>query len=49
MREWVWMPNARSFHDRYELAKQRGLLGFSSWVLGAEDPAVWNELPRAGH
>jgi spore germination protein YaaH len=23
--------------------------GFSAWVLGAEDPAIWNELPRARH
>jgi spore germination protein YaaH len=47
MREWVWMPDARSFRDRYELTKQRGLVGFSSWVLGAEDPAVWDLLPKA--
>lgn len=47
MREWVWMPDAHAFRDRYELAKQRGLLGFSAWVLGAEDPAVWNALPAA--
>ena len=49
MREWVWMPDARAFHDRYDLARQRGLVGFSAWVLGAEDPAIWNELPRARH
>jgi len=47
MREWVSMPDARAFRDRYELAKKRGLLGFSSWVLGAEDPAVWDVLPKA--
>ena len=47
MREWVWMPEARAFRDRYELVKQRGLLGFSSWVLGAEDPAIWDVLPKA--
>jgi spore germination protein YaaH len=49
MREWVWMPDARAFRDRYDLARQRGLTGFSAWVLGAEDPAVWNELPTARH
>jgi spore germination protein YaaH len=50
MREWVSMPDAHAFRDRYELTKKRGLLGFSAWVLGAEDPAVWNVLPEArGH
>lgn len=45
MREWVFMPDAHSFRDRYALVKQYGLEGFCSWVLGAEDPAVWDELP----
>lgn len=45
MREWVFMPDARSFHDRYALVKQYGLEGFCSWVLGAEDPSIWDELP----
>ena len=45
MREWVSMPDARAFRDRYELAKKRGILGLSAWVLGAEDPAVWDVLP----
>lgn len=49
MREWVWMPDARAFHDRYDLTRRRSLMGFSAWVLGAEDPAVWNELPQARH
>jgi spore germination protein YaaH len=47
LREWVSMPDAHAFRDRYELAKKRGLLGFSAWVLGAEDPAVWDVLPEA--
>lgn len=45
MREWVFMPDAHSFRDRYALVKQYGLEGFCSWVLGAEDPAIWDELP----
>lgn len=49
MREWVFMPDAHSFRDRYEVVKQDGLQGFCSWVLGAEDPAVWSELPEARH
>lgn len=44
-REWVFYPDAHAFRDRYKLMQERGLLGFSSWVLGEEDPAVWDELP----
>jgi spore germination protein YaaH len=47
MREWVFMPDAHSFRDRYALIKQYDLEGFCSWVLGAEDPKVWDELPAA--
>jgi spore germination protein YaaH len=47
MREWVFMPDARAFQSRYDLVKQYGLEGFSSWVLGAEDPKVWDLLPVA--
>ncbi len=47
MREWVFMPDAHSFRDRYAVLKQYGLQGFSSWVLGSEDPKVWDELPNA--
>jgi len=45
MREWVFMPDARGFRERYELVKKHGLDGFSAWVIGAEDPAVWEVLP----
>ncbi len=46
MREWIFYTNARAFHDRYELAKRDGLAGICSWVLGEEDPAIWDTLPR---
>ncbi|WP_430387913.1 glycosyl hydrolase family 18 protein [Dyella sp. 20L07] len=46
MREWVFLPDAHAFRDRYALVKQYGLEGFCSWVLGAEDPAIWNVLPN---
>ena len=45
MREWVFMPDARGFRERYALVKKHGIDGFSAWVIGAEDPAVWDELP----
>ena len=45
-REWVFFTDLRTFRERYELAEQNGLQGFCSWVLGQEDPEIWNYLPR---
>lgn len=45
MREWIFYTDLRTFKDRYELAQQRGLAGFCSWVLGQEDPEIWKFLP----
>jgi spore germination protein YaaH len=47
MREWVFLPDARAFRDRYDVTKQYGLQGFCAWVLGAEDPGIWDVLPEA--
>lgn len=44
-REWVFYDDVHSFHDRYQLVKERNLQGFCAWVLGDEDPAIWNLLP----
>lgn len=45
MREWVFYTDSRTFQERYNLAVERGLQGFCSWVLGDEDPAIWDLLP----
>ncbi|MGC2636380.1 MAG: glycosyl hydrolase family 18 protein [Acidobacteriaceae bacterium] len=45
-REWVYYTDLHTFQDRYELAEENGVQGFCSWVLGTEDPAIWNYLPR---
>jgi spore germination protein YaaH len=45
MREWFFYTNERAFMDRYQLAKQDGIEGVSSWVLGEEDPAIWAAIP----
>ncbi|HTW60331.1 MAG TPA: glycosyl hydrolase family 18 protein [Terracidiphilus sp.] len=45
MREWIFYTDLRTFRDRYQLAAGRGLEGFCSWVLGSEDPEIWNFLP----
>ena len=48
-REWVFYTDGRTFEDRYNLARNRGIQGFCAWVLGDEDPAIWNLLPdRSG-
>ena len=45
MREWVFYTDRRAYMDRYEMAKQAGLQGVCSWVLGEEDPAIWAAIP----
>ncbi|KLD66128.1 glycosyl hydrolase family 18 protein [Dyella japonica] len=47
MREWVFLPDAHAFRDRYDVVKQYGLEGFCAWVIGAEDPNIWEALPDA--
>lgn len=37
----VFIEDARSFNEKLALVKQYGLRGYSVWVLGLEDPAVW--------
>jgi len=46
-REWVFYTDPRTFRARYDLVAERGLQGFCSWVLGKEDPGIWDLLP--GH
>ncbi|HYU51629.1 MAG TPA: glycosyl hydrolase family 18 protein [Gemmatimonadaceae bacterium] len=42
--EWVFLENARSFREKLNLARTYRLRGFSVWVLGPEDPAIWEIL-----
>lgn len=44
-REWIFYTDVRAFRERYTLAKDRHLEGFCSWVLGTEDPGIWDLLP----
>lgn len=44
-REWIFFTDARTFRERYNVVKERGLQGFCSWVLGTEDSAIWDLLP----
>ena len=45
-REWVYYTDARTFQARYSLVTASGIQGFCSWVLGKEDPAIWDLLPN---
>ena len=42
----LWLEDARAFMAKRELVSQYGLRGFSVWLLGSEDPAVWPQLRR---
>lgn len=39
--EHVWIEDARAFNAKLDLVKRYKLRGYSVWVLGTEDPAVW--------
>jgi spore germination protein YaaH len=39
--EHLWIENARAFTAKVELVRKYKLRGYSVWVLGTEDPAVW--------
>jgi spore germination protein YaaH len=38
----IWAENASSFKVKLEQVKSAGVRGYSAWVLGDEDPAVWS-------
>jgi spore germination protein YaaH len=42
--EWIFLENARSFAARLGLVDEYGMRGFSVWVLGSEDPEIWDVL-----
>jgi spore germination protein YaaH len=43
----LWLEDARAFMAKRRLAEERGLRGYSVWLLGSEDPAVWAALRDA--
>lgn len=43
----LWLEDVRAFMAKRQLAVARGLRGYSVWLLGAEDPAVWAALRAA--
>jgi hypothetical protein len=45
-RHELWYEDARSFQANAELKAAHQLAGISAWVLGQEDPGVWELLGR---
>lgn len=40
----VWFDNQKSFELKLGLMEKNKLRGFSAWVLGMEDPGIWDSL-----
>lgn len=40
----IWYEDQKSFQIKLDIVKNNNLRGFSAWVLGQEDPEVWNVL-----
>ena len=40
--EWIFVEDARTFRAKEALIQKYKLRGYSVWVLGPEDPAIWN-------
>jgi len=45
-RHEVWMLDAISFYNQWQIARRFGVRGVSLWVPGLEDPSVWDLLDR---
>jgi spore germination protein YaaH len=43
--EWVFLEDVRAFQAKVALQAERRLRGVSAWVLGQEDPRIWETLP----
>jgi spore germination protein YaaH len=44
--EYIFAEDADSFAAKLDLVKKYKLRGISNWVLGEEDPKVWNVLAK---
>ncbi|MDH3733513.1 MAG: glycosyl hydrolase family 18 protein [Gemmatimonadota bacterium] len=45
--EWLFLEDARSLEEKLNLFEEyEGLRGISAWVMGAEDPEIWDVLSR---
>jgi len=44
LNQYIFMEDARSFKEKLALVNQYKLRGISVWVLGYEDPAIWQQF-----
>ncbi|MCX6721165.1 MAG: glycosyl hydrolase family 18 protein [Candidatus Staskawiczbacteria bacterium] len=42
----IWFEDKNSFEIRLDIIKENNLRGFSAWLLGGEDPAIWSILAK---
>ncbi|MHB8761968.1 MAG: glycosyl hydrolase family 18 protein [Coriobacteriia bacterium] len=42
----VWMLDAMSAFNQVSIASKYGVRGYAIWRLGAEDPSLWDVLPK---
>jgi len=42
----IWFEDKNSFESRLEVIKNNNLRGFSAWLLGGEDTAIWSVLTK---
>jgi len=40
----IWFEDKQSFEAKLDIIKNNNLRGFSAWLLGGEDPAIWGIL-----
>ena len=43
----VWYENVDSFQQKVKIVKDNNFRGFSAWLLGGEDPAIWSQLNKS--
>jgi len=42
----IWFEDKQSFNAKLGIAENNNLRGFSAWLLGGEDPAIWSILGK---
>ena len=43
----IWFENKDSFQNKLNIVENNNLRGFSAWLLGGEDPAIWALLNKS--
>ncbi len=42
----IWFEDKHSFQAKLNIIKENNLRGFSAWLLGGEDPAIWSSFSK---